>query len=125
MLRTVAGIIVGIVVFVAVLMVMEYVAHQLFRTSPAGPLPTGMYAFVALAYFVSAFVGGLMAVKISRQRWTGWLIAMLVAAGAVYSLTTLAQPMWMHVASVVAPLLGGLLATRVGSRGTRLADARV
>lgn len=125
MLRTVAGIIVGIVVFVATLMVMEYAAHQMFRTSPAGPLPNGMYAFVALAYFLSAFVGGLMAVKISRERWTAWLIAILVAAGAVYSLVTLAQPMWMHVASVVAPLLGGLVATRVGTPRRRVADAEV
>ena len=119
--RTVGGIIAGIVVFAVTLMVLELLAHQIFQTSPAGAIPNGMHAFVAVAYFLAALAGGLAAFKISGERWTAWLIALLVAAGAVYTLTTLTHPLWMQVASVIAPLLGGLVATRTGAMNRSVA----
>ena len=126
MLRTIGGIVAGIIVFAATLMVSELIAHQMFRTSPAGPLPNGLYAFVAVSYFLGALAGGFVAVKISGERWTAWLIALLVAAGAGYTLTRLSHPLWMQVASIVAPLLGGLVASRTAAaRGRVAADAEV
>lgn len=124
MLRTIGGIIAGIIVFVVSLMLLELLAHQIFRTSPSGPADQGTLAFVAIAYFVSSLAGGMTAVKISGERWTAWLIALLVAAGAAYTLTSFPHPLWMQVASIVAPLLGGLAASRLGPR-TRVADAGI
>lgn len=121
MLRTIGGIIAGILVFLAALTLLELLAHQIFRTSPAGPANVSTLAFVAVAYFLGALLGGMTAVKISGERWTAWLIALLVAAGAGYTLTTFPHPLWMQVASIVAPLLGGLLASRLARPRTRVA----
>lgn len=121
MLRIISGVVAGIAVFMISLMMLELIAHQLFRTSPAGPLPAGMHAFVAVSYFLGALTGGLVAAKISGERWTAWLIALLLAAGAAYTLTTFPHPLWMQVASIVAPLLGGLVASRAATSRRRVA----
>jgi ABC-type transport system involved in cytochrome bd biosynthesis fused ATPase/permease subunit len=112
----------GVVLFLVVLMALEWIAHQLFP-SRGRLVPTGMLAFVAFAYFLSAALGGAIAARISRQSWTAWVIAILVAAGAAYSLTQLPQPLWMQIASIVAPLLGGLVASRLAQ--PKPADAAI
>lgn len=111
-MRTVGGIVAGIITFVVVLMALEWIAHQLFPGTPRS-MPTGLLVFVAFAYFLSAALGGTVAARISLQHWTAWVIAILVAVGAAYSLTQLPQPLWMQIASIVAPLLGGLVASRL------------
>jgi MFS family permease len=112
MLRTIGGVIAGILVFMATLTLMEYLAHQVAPRNNQGLL----YAIVALAYFLTSLLGGLTAAKISRQAWTVWLIALLATAGSIYSILTMPQPLWMQVASVVAPLLGGFVASRIVAR---------
>lgn len=122
-MRIVLGIIAGVVVFALTLAALEFVAHQLFP-SRGGLLPIGLLVFVAVAYFVSALLGGVTAGRISRAHWTVWVIAVLVAAGAAYSLTTISHPVWMQIASIAAPLLGGLVASRLVPAGTDARDAR-
>lgn len=122
MLRKIGGIVAGIIVFVVTLAVLELLAHQLFP-SDGRNLSTGLLAFVALAYFLSAFAGGLTAARISGLHWTVWVIALLVAAGAAYSLTAVAHPVWMQIASIAAPLLGGFLASRFAPPTRSVADA--
>ena len=121
MLRTIGGILAGIAVFMATLMVLELLAHQMFRTSREATIPSGMHVFVAVSYFLGALAGGLVAAKISGERWPAWLIAVLLAAGAAYTLTTFPHPLWMQVASIVAPLLGGLVASRAVTEHGRAA----
>ncbi|HEY0043200.1 MAG TPA: hypothetical protein VGB62_01510 [Allosphingosinicella sp.] len=113
MLRKVGGVIAGILVFMVTLTLMEYLAHQI---APRGNQAL-LFAIVVIAYFLAAFLGGLTAVRISRERWTAWLIALLAAAGSVYSIITMPQPLWMQIASVVAPLLGGFMASRMAAPG--------
>jgi MFS family permease len=110
--RVVGGIVAGILVFVALLAALEYLAHQI---SPAEGSLT-MLAIVAGAYFVSALAGGVVAGRISRRAWAPWAIALLVLAGAVWTLFRMPQPVWMQIASVVAPLLAGFIASRVVAR---------
>jgi nitrate/nitrite transporter NarK len=124
MLRIVGGIIAGVIAFVLTLVLLEYLAHQLFAGGGATPSPA-MLAFVALAYFLSALLGGILAGRISGRHWAVWVIALLVAAGAAYSLTTIAHPLWMQIASIVAPLLGGLVASRLVATARPTADAQV
>ena len=115
MLRTIGGVIAGVVVFAATLSLAEYLAHQI-----APPRNSGLLlAIVAFAYFLSPLLGGLTAARISRREWTIWLITALAVAGGIYAIITLPQPLWMQVASIVAPLLGGYAASRMaGRRGT-------
>jgi hypothetical protein len=125
MLRIVGGIIAGVIVFVLTLVLLEYLAHQLFAGGGGATPGPAMLAFVALAYFLSALLGGIVAGRISGRHWAVWVIALLVAAGAAYSLTTIAHPLWMQIASIVAPLLGGLVASRLVATARPTADAQV
>lgn len=109
MKRTIGGLAAGIAAFLVVLGSMEYLAHKL--APKAGS--TAMLAIVAAAYFLSALAGGWLAARISNRRWAAWAIALLVAAGAIGSLFQFPHPLWMEIASVVAPLLGGALAWRL------------
>jgi cyanate permease len=107
--RIIGGLAAGIVAFIVVLGSMEFLAHKL--AAKAGS--TAMMALVAAAYFLSAFAGGYLAARISNRSWTAWAIAALVAAGAIGSLFQFPHPLWMQIASVAAPLLGGALAARL------------
>ena len=112
MLRTIGGVIAGVVVFVATLTLIEFLAHQI-----AAPRSSGLLlAIVAFAYFLAPLLGGLTAAKISRESWTVWLITALAVVGGIYSIMTMPQPLWMQIASIVAPLLGGYVASRMAGR---------
>jgi hypothetical protein len=115
--RLIGGIVAGIVVFVIALLAFEFLAHQIFQVSPKGAIPNAMHAFVAIAYFLASLAGGLVASRVSGRPWTAWVIAILVAAGAAYTLTNFTHPLWMQVASIVAPLAGGLAARRLARPG--------
>lgn len=118
--RIIAGVVAGVIAFVAILAGIEFLAHQIAPSAGSGV----MLALVAAAYFLSALGGSYAAAKISRRSWTIWLITLLVLVGAVWSLVQFNHPLWMQIASVVAPILGGLVAQRLFRSGTsRTADA--
>ena len=115
MLRTIGGVIAGVVVFAATLALIEYLAHQIAPARSDGLL----LGIVAFAYFLAPFLGGLTAAKISREGWTVWLVTGLALAGGLWAVMSMAQPLWMQIASIAAPLLGGFAAWRMaGRRGT-------
>jgi regulator of RNase E activity RraA len=115
MKRIIGGLAAGIVTLAVVQGGMELLAHQ--QAGSGAMLP-----IVAMGYFLSALAGGYLAARISGRNWAGWAIAALVAAGAVWSLLESSHPLWMQIASVAAPLLGGALAVRLAAnRGTAAA----
>jgi cyanate permease len=109
MKRTIGGLAAGLATFLVVLGSLEYLAHKL--APKAGS--TAMLALVAFAYFLSALAGGYLAARISNRSWTAWAVAAVVTAGAIGSLFQFPHPIWMQIASVAAPLLGGALAVRL------------
>lgn len=119
MKRIVGGLAAGIGVFLLVLGAMEFLAHQIAPQTGSGTL----LAIVAAAYFLSALAGGYVAARISRRSWAAWAIAGLVVTGAVLSLFQFPHPLWMQIASVAAPLLGGALAARLAGAPAMVAKS--
>jgi hypothetical protein len=116
MVRSVGGVVAGIVIFFALLVLLELVAHQVAPTSGA----TLLYAIVVFAYFVSALAGGLTAGLIAERVWAAWAIAVLVLLCVIWTIADLPQPLWVQVASVIAPLVAGFFAAHfVRSRVAR------
>ena len=107
--RIIAGLAAGVAVFVLVLVALELLAHQISPRPGSGTT----FAVVSAGYFLSALAGGHVAARLSRRRWAAWAIAALVLAGAIWSLFQLGHPLWMQIASVAAPLLGGAAAARL------------
>lgn len=76
--------------------------------------PTGALLITVLGFFLAALVGGLTARKISAQGWTVWVPAGLFVLMALAIVFAYPLPTWTGFASVIAPLLGGLIARHVG-----------
>lgn len=130
MARVVLGIIVGIAVSMGSIFVVEWLGHQLYPP-PAGvsmnspeivadyiaTAPVMALIFPPLGWFTGAAIGGWAARSITDKHWAGWVIAGLVLVGGIINLFLIPAPLWMQIAAVAAPLLGGWVATRLPTDG--------
>ncbi|MFN3943624.1 MAG: hypothetical protein ACK4K7_01685 [Allosphingosinicella sp.] len=136
MLKTIGGIIAGLLVGFAVIMAVETLSQSLFpRPAAVDPrdrdavsalirdLPAGALGLVAFAWFAGALAGGLVAGRIVRRRWAAWTIAALVALAAVANIMLFEHPDWMQVMALIAPALGGLIAGHFSPRAVPAAAA--
>lgn len=122
MARIIGGLVAGLVAAFAAIWLVELIGHQFYPMPPVdvtdraalealiASLPTGAMLFVAFAWFCGALVGGAVAARISHRRWAAWAIAAIVALAAILNVLMLPHPVWMQIAALVAPLLGGWLA---------------
>ncbi|HET9511357.1 MAG TPA: hypothetical protein VFO80_09425 [Sphingomonas sp.] len=128
-MRKVLGILAGIVVAMATVGIVELIGHTLYppsagldMRSPDGvasyvaAAPTGALMAVAVAWFAGAALGGWVAVRIGRWPAAAWIIAALIALAGIYNATQIPAPLWMQIATVLAPALGGLVAHVLGRR---------
>lgn len=133
MVRILASIVAGTLVAFAVIWLVELAGHAVWpvasdldmrdpetvaRALPAIPLAAKLV--VVLAWFAGALAGGVLAKRIAGSWWAAWPIAMLVALAGIMTAMMIPQPVWMQMAAVAAPLLGGLAASHlVGPGRTR------
>lgn len=125
-MRKVLGIVLGIVAAILIILAVEAVSEWLYPISPdldvddpaamaaviAGmPLPAK--SLVAFGWLAGTFGGVWLALRISDWRPAAWIITLLTIAGGIFNLFQFAHPLWMQVATVVAPLAGGWLAVRL------------
>lgn len=128
-MRKLIGILVGAVVAMLTVAIVEMLGHRLYppqvgldMRSPDGvasyiaAAPTGALVAVVLAWFAGAALGGWTAARIGRWPAAAWIIAALIALGGVYNATQIPAPLWMQIATVLAPALGGLVAHALGRR---------
>lgn len=121
MLRIIGGIVAGIAAVLATTLALEWIAHRLFpMPSSGGAFPVGIQLFVVGAWLAAALAGGYLSGRIVGARWAVWLIAALCSASAVATVLMIAHPVWMQIASVVAPIIGGMIAARL--LGARMSD---
>jgi len=119
MLRKIGGIIAGVLVFGGLLSLIEWVAHQLGASGGQ----TAVRAIVVVAYFVATVCGGIVAARIARATWAAWAIALLALIGVLYTIYQLPHPVWMQIGSVLAPLLGGFVASRAAPQVPAVTNA--
>jgi hypothetical protein len=136
MLRTVSGIIAGVLLAFAVLIGLEMAGHA------AMPPPTGLdpgdpedlkqmvasaplaaKAWVVFGWFVATLAGGWLARRLSGKGWAGWVIAGLILLGGIANIMMIPHPLWMQVAAVAAPLLAGVIVMRLPYGGSAAAAA--
>lgn len=130
-MRKLVGVLAGAVVAMLTVAVVEMIGHRLYpppagvdMRSPDGvasyvtAAPTGALAAVVIAWFLGAALGGWIAMRIGRWPAAAWIIAALIALGGIYNATQIPAPLWMQIATVLAPALGGLAAHTLGRRRT-------
>ena len=131
MLRTILGIVAGVLVAFVVLMGLEMAGHAVMPP-PAGLDPAdpedlrqmvasasmAAKAWVVFAWLAAVVAGGWVARRLSLKVWAGWIIAGLILLGGVANIMMIPHPLWMQIAAVVAPLLGGWVVTRLPVGGS-------
>ena len=115
MIRQLAGLAAGLTVAIFTVAAVEAVGYQLYPP-PAGydmteasseTLPFETLVWPVIGWFLGAIAGSWVAVRVSGERWAGWAIAACVLAATILNLVLITHPLWMIVAGVIAPLLGG------------------
>ncbi len=115
MIRILAGLAAGLAVAIVTVMAVEGIGNQLYPP-PAGydmtsgsaeTLPVTTLVWPVIGWFLGAMAGSWVAVRVSGERWTGWAIAACVLAATILNLALITHPLWMIVAGVIAPMLGG------------------
>ena len=129
MARTIGGIVAGIVAGFAVIWAIEMIGHLVYPVPSdlamtdrqrlgefVSAMPLGAQLFVFVAWLAGALVGGVVAGRISRRHWAVWLITGLVALAALINIFWIPHPVLLQIGAVVAPLIGGLIASRMVPR---------
>lgn len=129
MVRLILGIVAGVVLAVVLVGSFEMAGHALFPP-PAGidlkdpaqlaavmdQIPLAAKLWVVGAWTLATAIAGLVAAVTAKRAWAAWVIATVVAALAVITILMIPHPMWMKVAAVAGPALGGWLAVLAARR---------
>ncbi|MDQ3139603.1 MAG: hypothetical protein M3Q15_02620 [Pseudomonadota bacterium] len=125
MLRKIMGVVAGIVAAFATIWLVELIGHQIFPvagnidlgdreslTAFMASLPVGALLFVVISWFAGALVGGVVAARITGERWAAWVVAGVIAFASIANVLMFPHPLWVKIGGFVAPLLGGWIAAR-------------
>ena len=124
--RSIAAVVVGVLMAVLVIAVVEMAGHLVFPpppgldvTDPADqaklmdeiPLPA-MIA-VVVAWFLGSLAGASTAIAIAHRILPAWSVALVIAAMGLWTTQMFPHPGWMIVSAMVLPLVAVLVAKRV------------
>lgn len=122
-MRKFLGIVAGVVVAMLTIFIVEQVSHHFYPGPPGADMskpdvvadyiataPTIAVALIAFGWFLGATLGGWTALTVTHWSPASWIIAGLIAIGGIINATMIPAPLWMQVATVLAPALGGLAA---------------
>jgi hypothetical protein len=115
MLRIIMGVIVGVVAGGAVIYGWEILGHKIWPLPPGlnvkdpeqlKTLITGMpvmaIAWIGIGYALGVFVGSSIANVVAQGRAVaGWVVAVLLMAGAVWTMIAIPHPLWFIGLTVV------------------------
>jgi hypothetical protein len=115
MIHRLGGLAAGLAVAIFTIMMAEFVGNQFFppprgydmSAGSALSLPVANLIWPVIGWFLGALAGSWVAVRISGHRWTGWAIVALVLAATIFNFALITHPLWMMIAGVLAPILGG------------------
>ncbi len=133
MLRTILGVLAGVVAMFVVIMAIEMLGHAMYPP-PAGidpmnpaheaafaqfvaTMPFAAKAMLAAAWTLGAFAGGFVAARIARHpRGAAMLIALLVMSGVVAMVARMPHPSGLIAAGLLLPIPAALLGERLARR---------
>jgi hypothetical protein len=132
--RTIAGVVVGVVVAWLAIMLAE------FASAPLHPMPAGLdmrdpesvAAFVATlpasalllvlsGWVLGGLVGGYVAASISRKPRAALTVGIVIVLGVIANAVMIPHPMWMTIAGVLLPVPAAWLGAKLATRGASAA----
>lgn len=73
-------------------------------------MPLAAKLWVAAGWTLGAGIGALLAFRVARSDWTGWVVAGFVAAAGIVNGVLIQHPLWMQLWTVAGPFVGALMA---------------
>lgn len=121
MLKSIGGVIAGVLAGAMIIFVVEAVGHMIFPPpaganvgdpeqlkSIIGQIPVGAKVAVIVAWFAGILGGGVVSLLIAA-RWApvAWVVAATLFAMAGITMLQIPHPWWMVAGAVIATLAGG------------------
>lgn len=99
--RQLAGVFLGIVICILIIMAMEVAGHALLSGD-------AVFAAPLLAYLLASAVGGVVAVKVAgvRRWWLPSIVTGFLALGTVMNLAAMEHPVWFAPVAALALAAG-------------------
>jgi len=124
-MRTLLGILFGIVAAMVIVEGVDRVAFALYPI-PLAPeaadpatlakivvtMPLAVKLLLALGWLLGSAGGAWLALRVCDQRLAMFFVVGTVIGIALASVLTLPHPLWMKAGAVTLPIIGGALATR-------------
>lgn len=106
--RQVAGVVMGIIVAMIIIMGVEMAGHSVLTGD-------ALFAGPVVAYLIAAAAGGFVAIKVAgvRRWWLPGIIVAVLALGTIMNLTMMAHPIWFAPAAALALAVGYAIAWRL------------
>lgn len=125
-MRKVLGVLAGLVALVAVVWIVEAIGHSIWPPPPgvnlADPaqlaalmdrIPLAAKIAVVKGWFLGAIAGAWVANRVAHWAAAGWIVVAIGIAFGVMTLFMIPHPLWMQIAAVAAPLVGGWIGLRL------------
>lgn len=125
-MRKFLGVLAGLAALIALVWISEAISHSIWPPppgmNPADPaqlgtlldkMPLAAKIAVVVAWFLGAVAGAWVAHRVARWIAAGWIVVAIGIAFGVMTLFLIPHPLWMQIAAVVVPLLGGWIGLRL------------
>ena len=113
--KRIIGVILGMVAAMAAIMAIQMLSHQVYPIPEGLDLndraavkahmdgaPVSALMIVLAGYAIGAFLGGLVATVIGKERpMPAFMIGLLLAIGGVANAFMMPQPIWLSAASII------------------------
>lgn len=132
--RRIAGVVAGLVIAFAIVMVAEAIPHKLYPPSPGtnmsdftqvkayvANLPLTALLIVLAGWLVATVAGTSVAAGIGRSRVPAYVVGALLLVAGVVNAFTIPQPVWFSAVSFVIYILGTMIGGRIAVPNRRYA----
>lgn len=124
--RRIGGVVAGLVIAFAIVMVAELIPHKLYPP-PSGfdqsnftqvkayvaTLPITALVIVLAGWLVATIAGASVAAGIGKSRAPAYVVGALLLCAGVYNAIAIPQPVWFSAVSLVIYIVGAMIGARI------------
>jgi hypothetical protein len=131
--RRIAGVVAGLVIAFAIVMMVEAIPHRLYPPAPGtnmddftqvkgyvAHLPLTAMVIVLAGWLVATVAGTSVAAGIGRSRVPAYVVGALLLVAGIVNAFIIPQPVWFSAVSFVVYIVGTMIGGRIAVPNRRL-----